>query len=89
MSLGVVGAAPRHGRRWRKQMPTYYDMDGNERDRPGVDTQHCMDGALRQLTPTGTRHLHYLPVKGKPAWVVRSRQSPLCKTLRCRLVTIR
>lgn len=40
--------------------------------------------------PTGEKHLHFLyGLKGSWEWVVRAGSSPLCKTPRCRLVTIK
>lgn len=38
--------------------------------------------------PLGKKHLHFL-FRAAPQWVVRIRKSPLCGTLRCRLVVIK
>lgn len=54
----------------------------------GIGVRACKEDAQTEKTPVGKLHLHLVPVKGRPEWVVRHRNGVLCKTRRCRLVII-
>ena len=54
----------------------------------GIGTETCIRTAGCTRTPGGLAHLHLVPVKGSPAWVVRHKRTNLCDTARCRIVVI-
>lgn len=64
-----------------------------EKKRPRWDAPKQEHGEFEvedEPSLTGLRHAHFLFVKGRWDWVIRSgeRRSPLCGTTRCRMIAV-